>query len=190
MNINKAIRKQKKTLKWFMLTMGFIFLMLPLVVYFTKIFSAFFLAYLSIIEILIVFVMIIRADKETLKFEYNNKLKIQNGIFKDKYIILCDRVMLVHTLNEGKDLEIIMILKSRLRNKKIKQIDSRFLKRYSWFNEYHDNLKRHNNYKECYYIIINRGGYSKYELLDLIYRYSVKAYFTEDAIKRIKEYRN
>lgn len=190
MNINKAIRKQKKALKRFMLSMGFIFLILPLVVYFTKIFSAFFLAYLIIIEILIVFVIMIREDKETLKFEYNNKLKIQNGIFKDRYVILCDRVMLVHTLNEGKDLEIIIILKSRLRNKKIKPIDSRFLKKYSWFNKYYDNLKKQNNYKECYYLIINKGGYSKYELLDLIYRYSVKAYFTENAIKRIKEYRN
>ena len=33
MNINKAIRKQKKTYKRFVLSMGFIFVILPIVLY-------------------------------------------------------------------------------------------------------------------------------------------------------------
>lgn len=190
MNINKAIRKQNKTFNRFVLSMSFIFLALPIILYFTKIFSTFFIAYLTTIEILIVIVLVARWDKETLKFDYNNKLIIQNGAFRDRYTIPWDRVEVVQTINEGKDLEIVLILKSRLRNKKIKKIDTKFLKKHPWAEKYYNNLISLKENREYYYVIINKGGYLKYELLDLIYRYCVKAHFTEEAIRRIKEYRN
>ncbi|KOA18370.1 hypothetical protein CLHOM_32720 [Clostridium homopropionicum DSM 5847] len=190
MNINKAIRKQKRSFKRFRLSMCFIFFMLPVILYFTKTFSTFFLAYLAVIEILIIAAIIISLDKDTLKFEYNNKLIIQNGIFRDRFIILPDKVEVVHTLNNGKDLEIIIILKSRVRNKRIKKIDSKFLKKHIWAEKYYKNLMTLKENREYFYLIVNKGGYLKYSLLDLIYRYCVSSYFTEDAIKSIKEYRN
>lgn len=189
MNINKAIRKQKKSIKGFMLSMSFIFILLPTIVYISKAFSTFLLIYLSVIEILIITVILIKLDKETLKFEYGSRLKVHNGIFRDRYSIDCDKVEVVHTIKEGRELEIIIILKSRLRNKRIKRVDSKFLKSNNWTNKY-CNIKDEKFSTEYYYIILNKGGYVKYKLLDILYRYCTKAHFTEDSIKNIKEYRN
>lgn len=190
MNINKAIRKQKKIFKRFMLSMSFIFLALPIILYFAKTFSTFLLIYLGIIETLILIVIFIRVNKETLKFEYTSVFKIQNGIFRDRFILICDRVEIINTINEGKDLEIVIIMSSRVRNKKIRRIDSKFLKKYPWANKYYDNFKSVNSNKEHFYVVIDKGGYNKYKLLDSLYKYCVKAHFTEEAIRRIKEYRN
>lgn len=190
MNINKAIKKQKKIFKRFMLSMGFIFLFLPIILYFTKIFSVFLFVYLGIIEMLILIVMIISTDRETLKFQYVNQFKIQNGIFGEWFILVSDRVEFIHILNEGNDLKIVIILSSRLRNKRIKKIDSELLTKHSWANDYYNKIKSENVNKEYFYIEIDKGGYNKYELLDFLYKYCTKAHFTEEAIKAIKEYRN
>ena len=190
MNINKAIRKQIKIFKRFMLSMSFIFLTLPIVLYFAKTFSTFLLIYLGIIEMLILIVMFVRLNRETLKFEYTSVFKIQNGIFRDRFILICDRVEIIHTSNEGKDLEIVIIMSSRVRNKRVRRVDSKFLKKHPWANKYYDNFKNVNSNKDYFYVVIDKGGYSKYKLLDLLYKYCVKAHFTEEAIRRIKEYRN
>jgi hypothetical protein len=190
MNINKAIRKQKKIFKRFMLSMGFIFLALPITLYFAKTFSTFLFIYLGIIEMLILIVMAIRLNRETLKVEYTNKFKIQNGIFREKFMLICDKVEIIHTINEGKNIEIAIIMSSRVRNKRIKSIDSKFLKKNPWANKYYDNFKSINSNKDYFYTVIDKGGYNKYELLDLLYKYCVKAHFTDEAIKGIKEYRN
>ncbi|WP_242946917.1 hypothetical protein [Clostridium haemolyticum] len=75
MKINKAIRKQKKSYKRFMLTMSFIFLLLPSVLYFSHEFYTFIIAYLVFIEVLIIIVMFIRLDKEYLKYKIDKKNK-------------------------------------------------------------------------------------------------------------------
>lgn len=190
MNINKAIRKQKKSLKRFWLSMSFIFLLLPVSVVITRKFSFFIITYLVVIEFLIVISILIHTHRETLKYEYTNKFKIQNGLWGGTYNIICDKVMFVHTVNDKKDMKIVLILKSRTRNKNIKTIDSKFLQTYTLKNGYNISSKIENLQKKYYYIIINKGGYCKYELLNLIYRYCVKAYFTDEAIEKIKEYRN
>ncbi|KYH29394.1 MULTISPECIES: hypothetical protein [Clostridium] len=188
MNINKAIRKQKKSIKRFMLSMGFIFILLPTVAYVSKISSWFLIIYLILIEIFIIVAILIRLNRETLKFEYGSRLKIQNGILGEGYSIDCNKVKAVHSINRGKALEIIVILKSRFRNKNIKKVDSNFLKDNNWANIYFNDTKE-NSKTEYYYIIIDKGGYIKYKFLDLLYRNCIKADFTEEAIKRIKEYR-
>ncbi|MCY6485612.1 hypothetical protein OW763_14855 [Clostridium aestuarii] len=190
MNINKAIRKQRKLFKSFLLSMSFIFFILPIISISTGSLNAFFLIYLTTIQILIVIAVIKRVNKENLKFKYNNKIKIESGILKNRYTILCDKVNIVHTINKEKDLKIIMILSSRFRNKKINKIDSKFLKKYTCMKKYYHNLKCEKHSEKYYYLVINKGGYSKYQLLDMIYRYCVQAYFTEEAIENIKEYRN
>lgn len=190
MNINKAIRKQKKSFKRFWLSMSFIFLLLPISVVITKRYSFFIIAYLVIIEFLIVISILVHIHRKTLKFQYRNKLKIQNGLWGGKYTIICDKVMFVHAVNDKKDMKIVLVLKSRMRNKSIKIIDSKFLQKYTLKNGYNIGSKIENLQKKYYYIIINKGGYYKYELLNFIYRYCVKAYFTDEAIEKIKEYRN
>lgn len=190
MNINKAIRKQKKSFKRFWLSMGFIFLLLPILVIVTQKYSFFIIAYLVVIEFLIVISILVHIHMETLKFQYTNKLKIQNGIWGGKYTIVCNNVMFVHTINDKRDMKIVLVLKSKMRNKNIKVIDSKFLQKYTLKNGYNISYKMENLQKKYYYIIINKGGYYKYEFLNFIYRYCVKAYFTDKAIERIKEYRN
>ncbi|MCY6355496.1 hypothetical protein [Clostridium sp. ZS2-4] len=189
MNINKAIRKQKKSFKRFWLSMSFIFLLLPISVVITRKASFFIITYLVVIEFLIVISILVHIHTQTLKFEYSGKLKIQNGLWCGKYSIICNNVMFVHTINDKKDMKIVLILKSGMRNKNINMIDLKFMEKYTLKNGYKINSKVENLQKKYYYIIINKGGYYKYELLNLIYRYCVKAYFTDEAIEKIKEYR-
>lgn len=190
MNINKAIKKQKKSTKRFVRFMGFIFLLLPTILYLNNVFTAFILVYLAIIEILIIVVILLRIDKKTLKFNYTQKMKIQNGIFGDKYIIDCQRVEIVHTIRENENIEIILILNSKSRNKRIKKVDSKFLKNNPWMAKYYNVLKNSKIGKDYYYVAVSKGGYIKYILLDELYKYCTKAYFTDSSIKSIKEYRN
>jgi hypothetical protein len=190
MNINKALRKQKKSNERFMLSMGFIFFLLPAIVYVSKSFSTFLLIYLVVIEILVIIVILVKLDKEILKFGYVSRLKVQNGILGERYSIDCHKVEVVHTINEEKELEIVIILESKLRNKRIRRIDSKFLKNNSWANKYYNNLKNNKSSKDYYYIVLNKGGYVKYKLLDVLYKYCTNAHFTDEAIKNIKEYRN
>lgn len=190
MNINKAIRKQKRSIKRFVLSMGFIFILLPSIAYFYKVFSLFLLIYLSLIEILIIVVIIRKIDKASLSFECSNKFKIHNGIFGERYNIDCKKVEIIHTINEGENLEITIILKSRLRNKRVKRIDPKFVRSNKWASKYYNNLKLQSPGGEYYYILLDKGGYIKYKLLDELYKFCTNAHFTENSIKSIKEYRN
>lgn len=189
MNINKAIRKQKKSSERFWLSMSFIFFVLPTLMIFAKVFSLFIIIYLISIEFLIIIAILASINKETLKFEYNNTLKIKNGIWKSKYSIKCSDVLFIHAYGEEENLKILIILKSKMRNKNLKVIDSEMLKKYTSSRGCNINAKVRNLQKKYYYVIINKGGYLKYELLNTIYKYCVNAYFTDNAIKKIKEYR-
>lgn len=189
MDISKALRKQKKSIKRFWLSMGFIFFILPTTVLLNRTFSFFIILYLFIIEILIIVALIVRTHKDTLKFKYDNKLRIQNGLFRGKYYIDCEKVVFVHCIGE-EDFKILIILRSRLRNKNIKVLDSKFFEKYAISKGLRMSATLNNLEKKYYYIIINRGGYKKYELINTIYRYCVKARFTGEAIEKIKEYRS
>ena len=66
MNINKAIKKQNSSYKRFVLIMGFIFLSLGLVI--SGAFNLFFIAYLAIIEVLII-IILVKKDGKSLSYE-------------------------------------------------------------------------------------------------------------------------
>ena len=190
MDLNKAIRKQKKSYTRFMLSMCFIFLLLPLILFISKTITVFFLIYLSIIEILILVAVIIRANYEVLKFDYDDyKLKIKSGLFGSQIKIVCDKVALVHTEGQLKETEIIIITTSNFRNKKIKAIDSDFLEKYLFIAYHYYRIKRQFPEKNYYYTIITKGGYHKYELLNKIFVSCVYGFFTDEAIDTIKKYR-
>ena len=98
MNINKAIRKQKKTYKGFMLSMCFIFVLLPIILIVSKIINIFFVIYLVCNELLIAFVIILRFNEEYIDFKLEGyKISIWCGIAKVKFIIICKKVAFVHT---------------------------------------------------------------------------------------------
>jgi hypothetical protein len=186
MNINKAIRKQNKSYKRFLLFNCFIFLSLPLVLYFSKQITAFYISYLSLIEVLILLAIMVSINTYNLKFQYDGvKLKISYGI-AGRINILCDKVVFVHV--ERND-DIILITTSRVRNEKLNEVSLKFLQSHSYVSYYYNRIKNQAPEEDYYYLIIKSGGLFRYQLLDTIYKSCVYAVFSEEAVKKIKKYR-
>lgn len=196
MNINKAIRKQKKSYKRFMLSMCFIFFILPFILFFYKNFDMFYVIYLCIIEILIILALAIRINKEKLNFEYNGyMLKIISGITRGKINIVCDKIAFVHVEEiesndtDLKDFKIIILATAGFRSKRMIHINENFLKKHSYISYHYTRLKKLNPEKEYFYTIFKKGGLKKYPFLDIIYKSCVYAIFTDETIEKIKFYR-
>ena len=191
MNINKAIRKQKKSYEGFMLSMCFIFVLLPILLIVSKIINVFLVMYLVCNELLIAFVMILRFNEEYIDFKLEGyKISIWCGIAKVKFIIICKKVAFVHTQDHDKNLEIIIITKSKFRNKRIRLIDINFLKKYPYVAQRYNKIKVENPEETYFYFVIRNGGFKKYILLDDLYKSCVSAIFSGDAIEKIKDYRD
>lgn len=192
MDINKAIRKQKKSYKRFMLTMGFIFLLLPtILLIFNKMDNLIYDLFLVIIEILILITIIISSDMEILTYEADDyKIKIKTGAFLRKINLVYSKVAAVHTTLKGADMQIVIISNGRLRTSMAKKIESSFIINYPELSSIYERLNKLRPDTEYYYLVINGGGYFKYKLLDYIYKTCVHAVFSEQAIEMVKEYRN
>ncbi|AND83406.1 hypothetical protein GTH52_11310 [Clostridium tyrobutyricum] len=197
MNIDKAVRKQKKSYRIFMLSMSFIFFALPTFLYFSKRYTIFYMIYLMIIEILIFLAVIIRTSNELLSFEYNKyKLVIMLGLKRNKINIICDKIILVDVesytsqSNALEDFKIIILATSKFRSSKMLPVRLEFLKRYSYIAYEYDKFKMIHPEWNIYYTVIKRGGIKKYLLLNYIYKSCVYAHFTEQAIDKIKYYRD
>ncbi|KAJ49150.1 putative integral membrane protein [Clostridium tetanomorphum] len=195
MDMNKAIRKQKKSYKRFMLIMSFIFFILPIVLILTKIITMFYIVYLVVIECLIIIAIMAKINAESLKFNYDGyKIKVLSGIRREQVNITCNRVVFVHAEDVKssieKDFFIVLISDSKFRSKKMLPINEKFLKMYPYAAFYYKKIKILNPEKEYFFTIIKRGKLYKYELLDNIYKSCVYAIFTDEAIEKIKEYRN
>lgn len=190
MNINKAIRKQSKSYIRFMLTMGFIFILLPEALFLSnKWKNPAFLIFLLILEILIIISMLTMSNSRLCYTVMESSIKVKLGIYLPNVNINFDRVKAVHTENCKEKMEIILITSSNLRNKYVKKMDNNFLMRFpdltDIFIKYTENAEQNGSY----YFVISNGGYNKYKLLNEIYKTCVKAYFTDEAIECIKEYR-
>lgn len=187
MDIYKAIKMEKKSLKRFYKLMGILFIGLPLSVYLTGVRTIFFLVYLLIIELLIISAVINKLNYYSLKYSYNaNKLNIKNGLFANNNLILCDKVILVHTEKMESDMEIIIISTMNFRNKNLSPVVNGFLKKYPKVDEELKKISNGNNQQIYYFQIIRKGGLIKYLLLDTIYKNCVKAIYTNDSIQNIK----
>jgi hypothetical protein len=190
MDINKAIRKQKKSYNRFMLAMCFIFFTMPLVLYLSGLMTSFFIIYLAVIETMVVIAVIAGASNEKLKYEFSDsKLKIWNGLFGPYYSLYCDKVALVHVESWQEDICLIILTTSMFRNKKVRPVDGEFLKKHGYLSHEYSRIKKlcpENNY---YYIIIKKGGYYKYRLLADMYRNCVKAVYTVEAVEGVKKAR-
>ncbi|WP_027632621.1 hypothetical protein [Clostridium hydrogeniformans] len=188
MYIDKAVKKQKKQFKNFVLTMCFIFLALPIVLFLVGLNNNWFLVvYLAITELVILLAVFVKTNIEKLEFHCsNNKLTINQGILNRSYKMLCDKVVLVHTEGTKEEMSIIFITTVKFRNKKIRPVGKDFLKRHPYVGEKYLKLKKLNPEITYYYIMVKKGGLKKYLLLDTMYRNCVKAEFTEDSIENIK----
>ncbi|MFA9397704.1 MAG: hypothetical protein ACERKV_05485 [Clostridiaceae bacterium] len=190
MNYNKAMKKQNKSYRRYMLFLSFISLLLPFVLIIFKIYNSFFILYLVVIEIIIVITLILFTNINRLSLsKNNNKIRITQGIFGEKYYISADKVVLVHVEN-GEEINIVLVCTSRFRNKKIKKVDNDFLKRHGYISHMYTMIKSNNPEENYYYLIIKNGGLKKYKVLDMIYTSCVYAKYTEEAIDKIKVYRD
>lgn len=188
MDINKAIRKQNKVYNSFVLSMCFIFFALPIIMIFLNKENLFYLLYLCIIEILILITVTITINNEYLKYECKDyKIIIKSGLFLGTFHILAEKVALVHAQDESGSMNIILIMTSRFRNRKIKPVNQSFLLSHAYLSHHYYRLKKQHSDEEYFYLIIDKGGYNKYKFLKDIYKLCVRAYFTDEAIERIKE---
>lgn len=195
MNINKEIRRQKKSYNRFLFSMMFIFIILPLILFVTRRIYLFYVAYLVFIEILISLAVFIKTSNAYLKFDCDTiRLRIKLGIKSERFSIFCDKIIFVDVeqINSEKndeDFRILIISDSKIRRKKMYQVNSNFLLKHKKVMEFFDKSSLNHHENEYYYITIRKGKYLKYELIDMIYKNCVKAHFTENAIKKVKQYR-
>lgn len=187
MNIYKAIKREKKHLKWFYITMILMIIILPAVVLLTGLTSTFYISYLIFIEVLIVFAIIVKINYHRLTYSYNNnRLRVKNGMFSKESLLLCDKIALVHTEKMEDEMEIIIISTVNFKNRGLKPITKGFLKKYPSLNMEYIKVKELEPEKLFYFQVIKKGGLRKYLLLDDIYKACVKAVVTEECIQNIK----
>lgn len=189
MDIYTAVKKERKNLRLFFIFVIIISLILPIAVIITNMTTFFYLTYLGVIEFLIVISIIIKLNYYRVEFRcLNNKLTFRTGILTKQNLIICDKVVLVHTNKSDYDLEIIIITTVNFKNKSLRKVDDNFLRRYPAIRKNLDYIKKINaeDNKEYYFQVVRRGGLKKYLLLDCIYKNCVKAIYTDDSIQNIK----
>lgn len=190
MDIYKAYEKQRKSYRRFIISMIILFFSLPLIVYLTGKMEFFFVSYLIFIEILILAAIILTKDNGTLEFDLNNnKIILKIGLLKKRYGILCDKVVCIHTEKDYEDIQVIVLTTQKFRNKFFKPITENFLKKYPLAAQEYIKIKRIDPEFEYYYFIVKKGGFLKYELLEVLFKNCVKAVFTENSISNLKKIR-
>lgn len=187
MKILKALKKERKHKKYFFILMSTIFILLPLIAFLSQIKSVFLWSYLGVIETLIIVECINKLNYYNLKFScINSKLKFKSGLFAKESVILCDKVVIVHTDKFKEEMDIILISNVKFRNKYLKPVSKDFLKKYPEASEEYIRIKKINPEDNYYFQLIRRGALKKYILLDEIYKNCVRASYTASAIENIK----
>ncbi|MBP1743465.1 MAG: rane protein [Firmicutes bacterium] len=196
MNINKAIRKQRKSYIRFLLSMCFVFFALPLAIIFYGKTDAFYLGYLAAIEALVAAAVYLRAGQERLEFNYNmGHIRVKRGIPGRTESINCNKIMYVDVepasekVKGFQEFGMILVSKTKFRNKKLKAVDKEILDRYKAVSGLIGKHAEDSPGEELYYLVINSGGLRKYQLLDTVFKSCVKAEYSENAIEKIKFYR-
>lgn len=187
MDIYMAIKKEKSHFKIFLITMGVILIILPIVLITTGLTTIFYISYMIFIDFLIVIAIITKMNSYRVEYRCsNNRLMFKAGIFVKEHLIICDKVALVHTNKSEYDLEIVLITSIIFKNKGLRPIDKNFLKRYPQIIEKYNDIKQQNPKRDYYFQIVKRGGLKKYLLLDSIYKNCVKSIYTDESIQNIK----
>ncbi|AWK50659.1 hypothetical protein DIC82_06345 [Clostridium beijerinckii] len=187
MDIYMAIKREKSHFKIFLIMMVMILITLPIVVIATGLTTIFYMSYMIFIHLLIVLAIVIKINSYKVEYRcWNNKLIFKTGIFVKEHLIMCDKVVLVHTNKSEYDLEIVLVTSMIFKNKVLRPIDKNFLKRYPQIAKEYNDIKQQNPKRDYYFQIIKRGGLKKYLLLDLIYKNCVKAIYTDESIQNIK----
>ncbi|AOR22593.2 hypothetical protein BGI42_02190 [Clostridium taeniosporum] len=160
---------------------------LPAVLLITNLFNLFYLMYLALIEFLIAISILVKLNSYKVEYKCNNnRLIFKTGILSSTSLILCDKVVLVHTNRSDYDMEIIIITSVAFKNNLLKPINHDLFKRNSRLKKEYEKIQEKNPDKTYYVQIVKKGGLKKYLLLDCIYRNCVKAIYTDYSIQNIK----
>ncbi|MGL5414204.1 MAG: hypothetical protein ACRDAU_00915 [Clostridium sp.] len=187
MDINKALRVEKRRGERFYILMIALAILLPASLWLTGIKEGFFIAYVIGMELLIGLAILKRVDRYKIEYEYkNNKLIFKCGVFGKKNLILCDQVAVVHTEGIEDDVKLIIISTIKFRNSRLKPVVDGLFKKYPKISHEYRKVTNINPENKYYYLIIKKGGLKKYPLLGDIYTYCAKASYTEEAIQSIK----
>lgn len=187
MKLEKIVKKEEKSQKRFLIFMSILFVLLPIILYLSGIKTLFIISFLLLIELLIILCIIIKVNYYTLKFSYsNNKLKLKSGLFSKECLLICDKVVILHTVKSEEEIELIIVSKVNIRNRNLKPITKSFMKKYPEAAHEYIRLKKMYPENIYYYQVIKRGGFKKYLLLDSLYKNCVRAVITNPAIENIK----
>lgn len=187
MDIFKALKKEKKAIKRFYIYMGILAVFLPTTLWLTGITTKFYILYVVFLELLIILAVLKKRDYTKIEYAYkNNRLKFKSGLFTQTNTILCDTIAIVHTDGMEDYMKIILVSNAKLRNRRMKPISNGFLARYPEVAELYKKLRKLEPNEKYYFQIVRKGGLKKYPFLDEIFKYCVRADYTEECIENIK----
>lgn len=187
MDIFKALKKEKKSIKRFYIYMIILAIFLPTTLWLTGIMTKFYIIYVLVLELLIILAVLKKRDYTKIDYMYkNNRLKFKSGLFSQTNTILCDTIFIVHTDGMEDYMKIILVSNTKLRNKRMRPISKGFLKKYPEVTKLYKKLKKLEPDEKYYFQIVKKGGLRKYLFLDEIFKYCVKADYTEECIQNIK----
>lgn len=191
MNIDKAIRKQNKSLKRFLFSSCLVFLLILLILIFLPDIYTEFKIILIFLQIIILILISGRLEDKWLRYVVNeNKILVKTGLINATTVIRKNKVLLVHTKDKNKDMKIIIIIESKVKKRNFIEVNKKFLSENKELYKYLQNLKEKNPSRKYFYTIIYNGGFCKYKFLNDVYINCDKAFFTDKVIENIKLYRN
>lgn len=187
MDIFKALKKEKKSVKRFYIYMIILAIFLPTTLWLTGITTRFYIIYVLVLELLIILAVLKKRDYTKIDYMYkNNRLKFKSGLFSQTNTILCDTIFIVHTDGIEDYMKIILVSNTKLRNKRMRPISKGFLKKYPEVAKLYKKLRKIEPDEKYYFQIVRKGGFRKYLFLDEVFKYCVKADYTEECIQNIK----
>lgn len=187
MDIFKALKREKKSIKRFYIYMGMLAIFLPTTLWLTGITTKFYIIYVLVLELLIILAVLKKRDYTKIDYLYkNNRLKFKSGLFSQTNTILCDTILIVHTDGIEDYMKIILVSNTKLRNKRMRPISKGFLKKYPEVAKLYKKLRKLEPNEKYYFQIVKKGGLRKYLFLDEVFKYCVKADYTEECIQNIK----
>ena len=187
MKLEKIIKREEKANKYFLFTMIGLFILLPLILFLSNIKTLSIYLLLGLIETLIILAILIKTNYYKLSFSYSsNRLKIKSGLFSKEYLLMCDKISIIHTEKFEEDIVLVFVTTVNIRNKALRPITKKFFKKYPEATKEYQKLKEKNKDTIYYYQVIKRGGFKKYLLLDLVFKNAVRATITNSAIENIK----
>ncbi|WP_146005405.1 hypothetical protein [Haloimpatiens massiliensis] len=191
MNIDKGIRKQNKSIKRFLFSGCFIFFgALIILISLPKLYTALKIS-LIFIQMITLIIVVSKVENNYLRYVVNyDKILFKTGILDLTTVMRKNKVLMVHTINEGRDLNIIIIISSKVKKRNFKEVNRKFFDENQDIYKNIHKMKKKKSSEKYYYTVLIGGGFYKYKLLNDIYVNCENAFFSDEAIENVKLYRN